>query len=434
MNFSDETAEKEVIGNLLNDADCAVEVMGFLSPEDFTDVKLADAYSAFCESYANAERTDLRMLAEKAKIKPSLLSECMELGFMSANIRWRAGKIVDHAHRRRTILECRKLAVQLAEMSGAEISGRLSEMAAGITLKSTDKKIYGSNDLIKRVNAAQETRRKGRGAIDGILTGYDLLDQQVRGMKAKRVTVIAAGTGFGKTSLALNLFNNAVRQSVACLYVSNENDIDDNLDRICGMTANLDMKLVESGGAYEKVCLSFVSLYKDKPAFISDNAPRNIDEVCATISKYAIQHGVKLAVVDYIGEISGEGRQKESEEAMFARYSQRLVDCAKTHGVHIIVLAQLNREGNKKGKPSKAELALCFRLAQKAHTMLLFWQDEGDQDVITIEKNRQGPAKIDIAVTFDRPTQHIKEEGFWVGSKKEIFKPRTNKRDDPCPY
>jgi len=433
MNFCDEIAERELIGNLLNDADCAVEVMGLLSAEDFSDARLATAYNAFCEAYASDERTDLRMIAEKASIAPSFLAECMELGFMSANIKWRAGKIVDHAHRRRTLLECRQLAAELTDMTGAQISGRLSEIAAGITIKSADKKIYGGNDLIKRVMASQEQRRKGKGAIDGILTGYYYLDQQIRGMKPKRVTVIAAGTGFGKTSLALNLFNNAVKAKVPSLYISNENDVDDNLDRLCGMTAKVDMKEVESGSAYDTVCFSFAKLYKDKPVYISDNSPRNIDEVCATISKYAIQHNVKLAVVDYIGEISGEGRQKESEEAMFARYSQRLVDCAKTHGVHIIVLAQLNREGNKKGKPGKAELALCFRLAQKAHTMLLFWQDE-DQDVITIEKNRQGPAKIDMAMTFDRPTQRITEEGFWGSAKKEIFRPRKNDADAPCAF
>jgi len=434
MLYADEIAEKELIGNLLNDADCAVDVMGYLSADDFTLAPLATAYDAFCDAYSNAERTDIRMIAEKAKIAPALLAECMELGFMSANIRWRASKIVEHSHRRRTISECRQLAAQLADMSGAEISGKLSEIAASITLKSSEKKIYGSSELIKRVVASQETRMKGKGAIDGILTGYTYTDQQIRGMKPKRVTVIAAGTGFGKTSLALNLFNNAVKASVPSLYVSNENDIDDNLDRLCAMTAKADMKQVESGSAYETIAHSFMRLYKDKPVFISDNSPRNIDEVCATISKYAIQHGIKLAVVDYIGEISGEGKHRESEEAMFARYSQRLVDCAKIHGVHIIILAQLNREGNKKGKPSKAELALCFRLAQKAHTMLLFWQDEGDQDVITIEKNRQGPAKVDIAVTFDRPTQHIREEGFWVSSRKEIFRPRVSDPNEPCPY
>jgi replicative DNA helicase len=426
MTFSDETAEKELIGNLLNDADCAVEVMGYLSADDFADAGLASAYGIFCEAYANAERVDLRMIAERSKVPVPVLAECMDLGFMSSNIRWRAGKIVEHSHRRKTLLECRRLAGELSELSGAEISGRLSEMAANITLKSSDKKVLGADDLVRRVIEIQETRCKGKGAIDGILTGYSVTDQQIRGLKPKRVTVIAAGTGFGKTSLALNLFNNAVRANVPSLYLSNENDIDDNLDRLCGMTAKVDLKLVESGGAYDTVAFSFQKLYKGKNAFISDNSPRNIDEVCATISKYAIQHGIKLAVVDYIGEISGEGKARESEEAMYARYSQRLVDCAKTHGIHIIVLAQLNREGNKKGKPSKAELALCFRLAQKAHTMLLFWQDEGDQDVITIEKNRQGPAKVDIAVTFERNTQRIWEEGLWLSSKKEIYRPRQD--------
>lgn len=428
--FTDLQSEKEIVGNLINDPDSVLDVMGYISPDDFTNQPLGRAYGCFVDAFNVGDRLDIRTMAEKSGMDPAILAECIEAGWLTANIKFRANKLVELSHKRRTNMECRKLVAELAMLNSQEISARLSGLAAQLSLQDGTKKIYSSADLCIRVRELQESRVAAKGEVSGAMTGLDLLDKSIRGMKPKRATFIAAGTGFGKTTLALNIFNNVVIAGKRALFLSNENDVDDNLDRLCGVASGHDLKDIESGAHYEPVTLKFVSKYKGKTAFISDNSPRNIDEICAIISKHAIQDQIEIAVVDYIGEISGAPKDRENDESKLARYGQQLIDCAKTMNVHLIILAQLNREGNKPGKPGKTELGGCFRLAQKAHTMLLFWQDENKIDVISIEKNRQGPAGLSVAVNFNRNTQRITERGLYMESSKEVM----NDRGDECPY
>ena len=136
-----------------------------------------------------------------------------------------------------------------------------------------------------------------------------------------------------------------------------------------------------------------------------------------------LQHGVELVFVDYIGEIALDGVKNENEEARLTRYSQALLEASRTLNCHIVVLAQLNREGNRKGRPSKTELQGCFKMAQKAHSLLIFWLNEDGQDILTVDKNRQGPAKVDIAMKFRRTTQRITELGYWLEDEKRIVPP-----------
>jgi len=419
--FADLQSEQELVGNLLNEPNSVLDVMGYLAPEDFTNQSMGAAFECFVSAFNAGERLDTRTLAERSGVAPSVLAACLEEGWLSANIKFRAKKLVELSHKRRTNSECRRLVAELATLDSQEISARLSGLAAQLSLKGSAKKVYSAKDLCNRVLDLQKSRVEANGEVSGAMTGFALLDKSIRGLKPKRATFIAAGTGFGKTTLALNVFHNVVMSGKKALFLSNENDVDDNLDRLCGVVTGHDLKDIESGASYEPVCFNFATKYKDKMAFLSDNSPRNIDEVCAIISKHAIQDQIDIAVVDYIGEISGDPKDREAEEAKLARYGQRLVDCAKSMNVHLIILAQLNREGNKKGKPTKTELGGCFRLAQKAHTMLLFWQDEKKNDIISVEKNRQGPAGLSVAVNFNRNTQRITERGAYLESSQEVL-------------
>lgn len=415
----DPQTEVEIIGGLLSDDSAIHDIAGTISPEDFAFPERGRVFEYLLNAYRDKLPIDMATIAEQAKVSAAMLAECAAAGWMTANLKAKVERVVNLAHKRRTHKGCLELVNSLAELPVAEISSRLSDMAASISLRNTTKKVYSAQDLMRQVSTTQEERFLQKTHIHGVRTGYDTLDESIRGLRPKRVTVIAAATGFGKSTFALNLFHNMVVYGKhKVLFLSNENDVQDNLDRLCSITARVDVKDVENGSKYDKVCKRFEEDYWKSTAFISDNSPRNIDEVVATISRYAIQEGVEVAFVDYIGEIAGDASDRENEEMKLARYAQRLVETAKTLGIHIVILAQLNRQGAK-GKPSKAELAGCYRIAQKAHSLLLFWQDDQKNDVVTLEKNRQGPPGVDMLVEFNRNMQIITEKGLYVAPKVE---------------
>lgn len=417
--LQDSFTEREIIGGLLQDHNSLVAVHDLLQPGHFYSPECAAIFRAVSENYNHAKPADLQTLANAAGLHVSKLVTLMSETVLGAQ-RSAAERIVMLAQKREIAKKLAVVGSQILESSVEDLAGQLTEIAIAGSSASSSKKILAADQLIEQVSRLQESRAQEPGIIRGIRTGYPALDSILRGLRPRRMTVLAAATGFGKSTLTANIFVNAVQSGARALLISCENDINDNLDRIAGILTGLDLQAVESGTRATRITDSFTRTFKGKTAFISDNSPRNINEIIGTMTRYALQHRVQLVFVDYIGEISLDGVKNESEEARLARYAQSLVDAARTLGLHVVCLAQLNRTGNGKGRPGKTELAGCFKIAQKAHSLLLFWQTEDGQDVLTVDKNRQGPSKKDVALRFDRYTQRITEEGFYLEPEKRI--------------
>lgn len=413
MNFEDPAIEMEIIGNILNNHNAYMEVFDLLRPDHFADRNMASVFEAYAQQITKKEPTDTGTLVKLSGVSAATFAECIEAGWFSSNVKMKARKVVGLAHKRETYRQCRQLVSEMETLSSPEIAKRLSDMAAAVAMNSQTKHIYDGRQLSARLVKTMERREGNKGKLEGIMTGYHCLDMVLRGLRPKRMTVIAAATGFGKSTLALNLLSNVAMAGHKALFISNENDVDDNLDRLMGIQTGLELKAIE--GAKDEVwphANRFASSLFNSSLFVSDNSPRTIDEVVGTINRYVVQHGIEIVFVDYIGEINADSDARETEEARLARFAQRLVDCAKSMGIHIVVMAQLNREGNKKGRPSKSELASCFKIVMKAHSLLIFWQDEEKRDILTVEKNRQGPPNVDLVADYDRPTQKITVKDF----------------------
>lgn len=422
MNYQDHQTEYEIIGAMLTTKQAYLDVFDIITAQDFETASMGKCFDLISDAFRDDKDVSISELVKQTGAPADVLIEAMGDGHISALFaKAKAKKIRELANKRRVHRGCRELIALLDTMDPLELSSRLSEIAAMISMSGDVKQVYDGTAMNRRVVELQKERQDNPDVIRGILTDYRCLDQTLRGLRPKRMTVIAAGTGFGKTTLALNLFDRIVGQGKKALFISNENDVDDNLDRLCAMGSGITLQDVEGGRNYRNVCMSFREKYYGKQAFISDNAPRTVEEIIVTIQRHVMQHQIEIVFLDYVGEISGDALKSEIEEGKLARYTQRLLDATKQMGVHLILLAQLNREGNKNGRPSKTELAGCFRIAQKAHSLLLFWRDDQKNDILSIEKNRQGPAQVDIAMEYDRARQMITELGFWDAEAKQLI-------------
>ncbi|ABL00720.1 DnaB-like helicase C-terminal domain-containing protein [Pelobacter propionicus] len=409
--FTDPVAEQEIVGAVLTDPDSFTSIRPIVTPEMFSNLKLETVYRTFSEQYEKNGLTDLATLAEISGVPGHVLVGCMAESAIPSLVHIKARKIADQFHKRHIQRQLAITIAQLGTLTPAEIAAALSNLAADVTIRNHEKSVFSPGELCKRVSALQKTREQERkeGRHQGADTGYPVVQQLLKGLAPKRMTVIAAATGFGKSTLALNLLYNTTTSGHRALFITNENDVDTNLDRLAAIHSGIRLKELEQGGQH-RAAISFGEQFHNSGLFMTDNSPRTVEEIVGIITRHAIQHKIKVAFVDYIGEITPSGESsRDTEEARLARYAQRLVDCAKSLELHVVVMAQLNRQGNTKGRPTRAELAGCFKIAQKAHSLLLFWQDEKKRDVLTVDKNRQGPSGIDIHMDFDRTTQRIRE-------------------------
>lgn len=423
-NLIDTFSEREIVGGLLIAPDSLTNIHDLLQPIHFYTPEHGAIYAAIVDQYRAKSEPSFATLAKAAGVNPSVLVELVGEAILGAR-RQTAQRLVELAQKRSLLKQLQGIAARLPDMTPEELPGELIGPAVSINLEGSAKRVYGAPELAARAAELQTERQKEPGIIRGIRTNYTALDLTLRGQRPGCLTTIAAGTGVGKSTFGLNDAYQVAAQGIPTLLISTENNADENLDRLSGIITGKEIKDIESGRYAADISAKVSKALQQAPLFVTDNRPRTIHEVVGTMTRYALQHGVKYVVLDYIGEVAADtgGPRNESEEQRLARWSQMLLDAARMLDIHLVLLAQLNRSGNMKGRPTKTELAGCFRIAQKSAALLILWQNEKGQDILTIDKNRQGAAKVDIAVRFNRANQRIRELGYWIESEDRIVPP-----------
>lgn len=420
----DKFSEREILSSLLAFPESVPNVFDLLHPATFADPDFGAVYGAITERYQAKGEPSFGALAKAAGVSAALLVELTGEALYPAR-RQTAQRLVDLAQKRLLLLQLQSIAARLPEMTRDELPGELIGPAISINQDGASKRVYGSSELAARAKELQQERQREPGLIRGIRTNYPALDLTLRGQRPGNMTTVAGGTGMGKSTFGLNMSYHVASQNIPTLLISTENNADENLDRLSGIITGKDIKDIESGRYADEITTRVAQSLQAAPLYLTDNRPRNIHEVVGTMTRYALQYGVKYVVLDYIGEIAAEPNspRNESEEQRLARWSQMLLDCARMLDIHLVLLAQLNRSGNMRGRPTKTELGGCFRIAQKSAALLILWQNEKGQDIVTVDKNRQGAAKVDIAIKFNRPNQRIREIGYWIEAENRIVPP-----------
>ncbi|TXT47481.1 MAG: replicative DNA helicase [Limisphaerales bacterium] len=154
------------------------------------------------------------------------------------------------------------------------------------------------------------------------------------------------------------------------------------------------------------------------PLFIDDTAGLSILQLRAKARRMHQQHDVKLFVIDYLQLLRSTAKKAENRQQEIADISQGIKALAKELKVPIIVLAQLNRELEKRGpgeKPKLSDLRESGSIEQDADLVGLLYkpkmgkeddEDPGEQpnyDAVPVNlliaKQRNGPTG-DVHLTF----------------------------------
>ena len=140
------------------------------------------------------------------------------------------------------------------------------------------------------------------------------------------------------------------------------------------------------------------------------------------IHKYHARHGIKVVIVDYIGHIRNDklAFKENSKRISLGRYNQMLKQVCTTLGIKLVVVAQMNRDGEK--EPELSNIGECWQLAQDADTfMILYYEwikntDKGDNEpekykqyIVNLRKNRNGVAPRNIYLNYNERTQLMTE-------------------------
>ncbi len=415
-------AERAVLGNILFDQDAIYKVMDILRTDDFYASAHRLIYAALIELNKKSIPVDVLTITEYLKNNGSLdaaggesyVASLIDLAPVTTNITTYANIIKEKAIRRELITN----SMQIAKMGydpSIEIDSYLDgsvKLIFDITQKRFTSTMVTSKELIEKAYQIIEERRKNKMAVTGVPSGFDALDEITSGFQSSDLIVIAARPGVGKTSLALNIAVNAsVKHQNPVAIFSLEMSKQQLALRLLSMEARVRYMSILRG------YLEFAEFQRlNKAASIIQNAPIIIDdkpaismlEIRAKARRLKAENKLKLLIIDYL-QIMEQPRESESTQAAIAALSGSLKALAKELDVPVLLLSQLNREGERRDfkRPQLSDLRGSGAIEQDADLIIFIHRPELYSKEDNPTKDR-GIAEIIIAKHRNGPTKNIK--------------------------
>ncbi len=249
-----------------------------------------------------------------------------------------------------------------------------------------------------------DTLHNTPGDITGITSGFTELDRMTAGLQPGDLIVVAGRPSMGKTSLAMNIAENAaIGKEIPAAIFSMEMSSDQVALRMISSLGQLDQGKLRTGRFRDEdwpTITGVIAQMSEAPIFIDDTPALSPTEVRARARRLKREHGLGLIVLDYL-QLMGIAGSSENRATEISEISRGLKALARELEVPVIALSQLNRgvEQRTDKKPVMSDLRESGAIEQDADLILFIYRDE----VYDKESPRKGIADIIIAKQRNGP-------------------------------
>lgn len=253
----------------------------------------------------------------------------------------------------------------------------------------------------------------------GIPTGFEEFDRMTNGLCATDMIVIGARPSVGKSSWMMNVAEHAcLEHDVPTLIFSAEMSTEKLTERLVFTRAKFALGNLSRGDTPNKGDLIRIERsalqVADAKMYFDDKSGPSINYIRAKARRMKREHGIGLICIDYLGLIKSVSKQSQfSREREIAEISAGVKGMAKDLGIPVILLAQLNRDvekrmgkGDKSARPRMSDLKDSGAIEADADIIGLLSRDayqSGEDDTgracLDLVKNRNG-ATGQIPLTF----------------------------------
>ena len=261
-----------------------------------------------------------------------------------------------------------------------------------LSMPSEVKPIYSRwDDIMQKIDRAP----------DGVKTGYSTLDKVVN-MYPSDVVLIKGKRKNGKTTFALNLLVNLLKQKKKCLYWTLEMPAETVL---APMIASIALEKPAMWKEEKKTRVSeFIAEYGDQ-LYLLPEAGKPVpvfESMVSTIRDIAKEQGLDFVFVDY-DQLIPVKKEFQTEERRLSYIIHNLKILADELGIIVVVLSQVNKEGDARWSVEKENYASLSFMVEK----------ETDNDIrVWVEFNRFGKSQDEdngAVLKVDWDTRRMKE-------------------------
>jgi len=240
-----------------------------------------------------------------------------------------------------------------------------------------------------------------KGKPCGINTRFKALDDMIGGFKKSQLYIIAARPSRGKSSMAMNIAEDFCRDGKSIAFFSIEMSINDILEKMLASVAKINTKIISSGMYSENLIMEALKASQEIVKLkwhLDDTTEITVRGVHSKCRRIIQQHGPLDAVfIDYL-QLMRYDDMRVSREERVSGNSRALKIMAKELDIPVIVMAQLNRDVDKreKARPRLSDLRESGAIEQDADVVMFLHRpgfDEGNNNGDTeliVAKNRHG--------------------------------------------
>ena len=258
--------------------------------------------------------------------------------------------------------------------------------------------------------AATQAQKTG---VAGIPSGFDDLDRVLGGFKPGQLVVIAGRPAMGKTAIAVNIAEHIAFQTKrpSAIFTMEMGQAEMAARVVSSMTRIHGLRLSHgrlSAGEFDTVG-AVLPQAMQAPLYICEDGSLTLAELSAGVRRFKRQAGeIGAIVIDYFGLMAVE-RPSGNHAQDLGLISKGIKALAKEVGAPVLLLAQLNRELEKRGnkRPVLSDLRDSGCLEQDADIVLMVYRDavynenasEREAELL-LRKHRGGPLRT-IQLDFD---------------------------------
>lgn len=384
-NFFHPDAERAVLGSILIDHRCLPVVAEQLSPEDFGLEINRCIYRAALSLYARGDKTDSVTILEEARriggdIQSAYILQLMDTTPTAANVEEYIPIVKDYSIRR-SVAELTSRVNTRANDGGdpRELLAELADGTSKLERDGTNKALLSPVELASRWIDHRMRVESGTSSAF-VSTGYRDYDIILGGgLIAGGMHVLAARPGMGKTTFALNIADRVAKGGGPVLFVSLEMDDEQisakRVARETGIPGNRVLMGKLSDEENKKMADANEKL-SQLPMYINRDPSMTVVGI-ASLARQV--QNLRLLVIDYLGKVMPDKKNSRASRYEYTtEISGEIKTMARKLGVPVLVLAQINRESEKRSDkiPVLADLRDTGSIEQDADTVTFLYRKD----------------------------------------------------------
>lgn len=367
------------------------KVMEWIQSGEFTPNKLL-SFCLKCEEIAPTEVERSQWLSEA--------SMAGDLLFMVEN----AIELIERKLRQETEESIASLPAGTATQMLNELEEKIAVIRSKTLKHALDEKIEACNELLEELDAMRRGERVAKTSHVAIW------DQCLGGLPQAQLIVISGRPGGGKTSLAEQIIDEALRAGDSVLYIQRELSRSRAVGRLAARKAGVFWSKMEKRNLTQienSRLTSSIMDYQKFPLFLAPVSTCNASTIAPLVRFHAKQNGVRLVVMDYV-QLINVPRGVERRIAI-GDVTRTLKLIANETKATVIAIAQLSRDTERRAdKPNLSDLKESGDIEQDADVVLGLWAKDRDDAPCwpvnwTVMKNRNGGLGT-VEVMFDGPS------------------------------